>query len=113
MTAHLPSALSRLTTLTSLADRATIGRAAVSASIPVSASPWGVAVTPDGRKAYVACQPTNTVSVVDTLTRTVVRNPLTFGILPIGVAMSPDGAAVYVTTEARRPSRCWIRRPTR
>lgn len=80
---------------------------AVSAPIPVGSFPYGVAVTPDGRFAYVAncgefClsdEPSSvsTVSVIDTATNTVAATvplPPTSG--PTGVAITPDGKFAYV-----------------
>jgi YVTN family beta-propeller protein len=43
----------------------------VVATIPVGAFPEGVAITPDGTRAYVTNE-SNTVSVIDTATNTVV-----------------------------------------
>ncbi len=42
------------------------GTAAVTRRIPVGGNPAAVAVTPDGRSAYVTSDASNTVSVVDT-----------------------------------------------
>jgi YVTN family beta-propeller protein len=62
--------------------------------------PYGVAVTPDGTKAYVTNAgdiniPGNTVSVINTSTNTIVTN-VTVGDMPWGVAVTPDGKKVYV-----------------
>jgi YVTN family beta-propeller protein len=70
----------------------------VVATVPVGVQPEGVAVTPDGKHAYV----TNftglaigTVSVIDTATNTVVATvPVGYG--PTGVAVTPDGKHAYV-----------------
>lgn len=81
---------------------------AISATIPVGLLPAAVAVTPDGRFAYVAncgesClsgdEPSSvsTVSVIDTATNTLAATitlPPTSG--PTGVAITPDGALAYV-----------------
>ncbi|WP_306192804.1 MULTISPECIES: serine/threonine-protein kinase, partial [unclassified Streptomyces] len=61
-------------------------------SIQVGKSPGGVAVSPDGRRAYA----TNyfgpaSVSVIDTATNRTVGNPIGVGYKPYGVAVSPDG----------------------
>ena len=66
------------------------------ATIPVGATPFGVAVAPDGGHVYVANLGSNTVSVIDANTGSVVRNPITFGLAPFGVAVAPDGSHVYV-----------------
>ena len=41
-------------------------------TIPVGPSPFDVAITPDGSRAYVANQGNGTVSVIDTSTRSVI-----------------------------------------
>jgi YVTN family beta-propeller protein len=65
----------------------------MTATIPVGGG-WGVAVSPDGRRVYVA---NGELAVIDTATNTVAE---TLGICApnsIGVAVSPDGSRVYVT----------------
>ncbi|WP_330342328.1 serine/threonine-protein kinase [Streptomyces sp. NBC_00557] len=66
-------------------------------SIQVGNSPGGVAVSPDGRRAYA----TNyfgpaSVSVIDTATNRTVGNPIEVGSKPQGVVVSPDGRRAYV-----------------
>ncbi|MFD4977113.1 beta-propeller fold lactonase family protein [Streptomyces sp. NPDC058424] len=65
-------------------------------SIQVGKSPGGVAVSPDGRRAYA----TNyfgpaSVSVIDTAANRTVGNPIDVGKKPVGVAVSPDGSRAY------------------
>ncbi|MFJ5157450.1 serine/threonine-protein kinase, partial [Streptomyces sp. NPDC088353] len=65
-------------------------------SIQVGNSPGGVAVSPDGRRAYA----TNyfgpaSVSVIDTATNRTVGHPIPVGDKPQGVAVSPDGRRAY------------------
>jgi YVTN family beta-propeller protein len=72
----------------------------VGSPIPVGTHPFGVAVTPDGSKVYVANQNDGTVSVIATATNTVVGSPITVGTLPFGVAVTPDGSKVYVANFA-------------
>ena len=72
----------------------------VVATVTVGTSPQGVAITPNGTRAYV----TNfgdgivpgTVSVIDTATNMVVAT-VTVGRGPVGVAIIPDGTHAYVT----------------
>ena len=92
---------------------------AVVATIPVSTGPFGVAVTPDGTRAYVTngssppSPPTLSstsvdireliqnlpgVSVIDTATNTVIAT-IPVGLVPFGVAITPDGTRAYVTNE--------------
>src|SRR5690606_3747988 len=55
-----------------------------------------LAISPDGTKLYVTNQIFNgTLSVVDTLTRTVIQT-VNVGNLPFGVAVSFDGAKIFV-----------------
>ena len=66
------------------------------ATIAVGGGPGSVAVNPAGTRAYVTNSGSDTVSVVDTATNTVVATP------PVGdasgaVAINPAGTRVYVT----------------
>jgi YVTN family beta-propeller protein len=65
-------------------------------SITVGSNPYGVAVTPDGTKAYVTNYGSDTVSVIDVATGTVLGS-ITVGIAPAEVAVTPDGTKAYVT----------------
>jgi YVTN family beta-propeller protein len=55
-------------------------------SVPVGQRPWGIALTPDGRKLYTANGPSNDVSVVDA-ERLTVEKKIPVGKLPWGVAL--------------------------
>lgn len=56
--------------------------------VPVGRRPWGIAVTPDGRKLYVANGVSDDVSVIDTATeRAVATIPAGKG--PWGVVIGP------------------------
>ena len=57
------------------------------ATIPVGQFPDGVAITPDGTRAYVATE-LGTVSVIDTATNTVVAT-IPIGGEPLGIAITP------------------------
>ncbi|MDI9915675.1 YncE family protein, partial [Rhodococcus sp. IEGM 1379] len=65
--------------------------AAVTVTIAVGASPTGIAITPDGARAYVTNYYGNSVSVIETATNTVDTNTITVGANPVGVAITPDG----------------------
>ncbi|MEU2113529.1 beta-propeller fold lactonase family protein [Streptomyces sp. NPDC019507] len=67
----------------------------VTATVPVGNLPFGVAVTPDGTRAYVANELDDTVSVIDTATHTVLAT-VPVGTQPAGVAVTPDGTRAHV-----------------
>jgi YVTN family beta-propeller protein len=77
----------------------TTATGAVSAPITVGSNPVSVAITPDGKHAYVTNEGTNgagdTVSVITTATGAV--SPITVGSGPDAVAFTPDGKQAYVT----------------
>ena len=73
------------------ATNMSIGSPILTDSLPV-----GVAVSPDGRYAYVSNNNSSTISVIDTVSRTVV--PVNVAAPPIGIAVTPDGKYVYVTS---------------
>ena len=66
----------------------TTATGAVSAPITVGNGPVGVAITPDGKRAYVANNGDGTVSVITTATGAV-SAPITVGKDPYGVAICP------------------------
>jgi len=68
-------------------------------TIPVSPSPYELAVTPDQRHVYVADLAGNSVSVIATATNTVVAT-IPVGSSPNGVAVTPNGNFVYVANYA-------------
>src|SRR5262249_30193928 len=66
------------------------------ATIPVGSNPAAVAVSPDGKKAYIANVDSNTVSVLDLSSNSIAVSipvPLFSG---ASMVMSPDGARLYV-----------------
>ena len=72
-------------------------------AVQVGENPHEVAVTRDGRLAFVANPGSNTVSIVEIATgieRKRLRSPL-FG-FPHGMAVHPDGTTVYLTSEQRQ-----------
>jgi len=71
-------------------------------------TPTGIAITPDGKKAYVANAITpNTVTVLDLDTNTVVST-IPVSILPEFMAMRYDGAFAYVTGGASTHSSSYV-----
>ena len=66
--------------------------------LPVGTGPLCVAVTPDGKHAYVTNLFSKSVSVIDTASNTVVAT-VPVGIRPFGVSVTPDGKHAYVTDQ--------------
>ncbi len=66
--------------------------AAVVATIPVESFGTGVAITPDGSRAYVAAS--GGIFAIDTRTRGVVAK-IDTGNVPYAIAMAPDGRRAY------------------
>lgn len=81
----------------------TFPRAVKSATITVGAGPAGVAISPDGRKTYVANRVDGTLSVLNTATNQLILTaPLDAAInMPVqAIAVSPDNRRVYVSAGA-------------
>lgn len=76
----------------------------MTATILVGNLPEGVAVSPDGRKAYVANKADGTVSMINTVTNQVIGFPRLLDpnlVMPVqGIAASPDNRRVYVAGNA-------------
>ena len=66
-------------------------------TISIGDHPIGVAITPDGTKAYVANNYGNTVSVINVATGAASTISTGIGNGPDGVAITPDGTKAYVT----------------
>nr|WP_281376337.1 serine/threonine-protein kinase [Actinomycetospora corticicola] len=63
------------------------------AQIPVPASPHWVALTPDGKRAYVTNHVPGQITVIDTTTNSVTGTiPIGSGLAPHSIAVSPDGS---------------------
>ena len=60
----------------------------VAAEVTVESDPLGVAITPDGTRAYVTNKSADAVSVIDTSTNTVLTT-VPLGGPPWGVAITP------------------------
>jgi len=69
------------------------------APIPVGGDPDSIAISPDGRTAYVSNEIDGTVSVIETATDRVVGAPIAVGANPAGLALTPNGATLYVADE--------------
>jgi YVTN family beta-propeller protein len=70
--------------------------ALVGSPITVGANPVGIAITPNGSRAYVTNNGGGTVAVINTQTNAVVGSPIAVGTSPRGIAITPDGSRAYV-----------------
>src|SRR5262249_21642241 len=71
----------------------------VVATIPVDGAPIRIAVTPDGKRAYMAIRKSSSSGVIaalDTATNTVVATIPVTDFFIAGVAITPDGKRAYV-----------------
>ena len=66
-------------------------------TVPIGVFPVGVAVTPNQSLVFAVNNVSNTVSVIETVTNTVVKTIGISGARPEGIAITPDGALAYVT----------------
>ncbi|MER6784308.1 hypothetical protein ABT330_06650 [Streptomyces sp. NPDC000658] len=80
----------------------------VAAKVHVALQPRDVTVTPDGSRLYVSHQPTQSVSVIDTASMSVVREFPAEGVDRL--MMSPDGERLYA---ASAQGQCVLVFPTR
>ena len=72
-----------------------VGTGSISATIPLTGSPTGMALSPGGQLLYAAQSSANSVAVIDTGSNTVVAT-IPVGTTPIGVAVAPNGQTAYV-----------------
>jgi YVTN family beta-propeller protein len=66
-----------------------------SPSLPNGTGPIGVALTPDGSRAYVTARLEDRVYVINTITSSVMGG-IAVGDRPVGITVSPNGTRVYV-----------------
>jgi len=69
------------------------------ATIRVGKEPRSVAITPNGKRAYVTNMAAGTVSVIDTVSRSVIKT-IKVGTEPFGCVVSPNGKKVFVTNQS-------------
>jgi YVTN family beta-propeller protein/autotransporter-associated beta strand protein len=55
-----------------------------------------VAISPDGRRAYVCSQDTHSVWVIDVATKTLTGAAIGVGVFPWSIAVTPDGSKAFV-----------------
>ncbi len=65
-------------------------------TIPVGSAPEGVAISPDGRKVYVANKSAHTVSMVNTATNQVIGTTPNLSMPVHSLAVSPDNRRLYI-----------------
>lgn len=66
----------------------TVTNTVIGTPIPVGFNPIGVAITPDGSRAYV-CIGDSTVVVIDTTTDSIIDSPIPVGLFPYLIAIGP------------------------
>src|SRR5438093_72845 len=94
-----PSAGAPTAYVVNLADGVSVintGTNTIVTTVTAGTGPQAVAITPDGRFAYVVNLTSNDVSVINTATNTVAAT-VAVGFGPFGVAITPNGAFAYVT----------------
>src|SRR5947199_240574 len=99
-----PSAGAPTAYVVNLADGVSVietGTNTVVTTVTAGTGPQAVAITPDGRFAYVVNLTSNDVSVINTATNTVAAT-VAVGFGPFGVAITPNGAFAYVTAFGAR-----------
>lgn len=68
--------------------------------VSVGLDPSDIAVTPDGRRAYVANEASDSVTPIDlTATPPAPGQPIAVGSHPVALAITPDGSRVYVVNK--------------
>jgi DNA-binding beta-propeller fold protein YncE len=71
------------------------GIAGVRAFINVGSAPKALAVTPNGRRVFVANTGDGTISVISTQDSSVLGNPIAVGGVPVSMAMQTSGAYLF------------------
>lgn len=66
------------------------------ATATAGAGASAVALSPDGKRAYVTNADGNSVSVIDTATNTTAATIKDVGNFPVAIALSPNGRSVYI-----------------
>jgi YVTN family beta-propeller protein len=72
----------------------------VGSPIAIGATPFGIAITPDGRSAYVTNYSAGKVSMIDTQAKQMAGLPIGVGMKPSGIAITPDGREAFLTNGA-------------
>lgn len=69
------------------------------ATVPVGKLPTEIALTPDGKTAYLLNSVSNTVSMVSRASGVLTTRTIKAGRYPIGLAMTPSGNRVFITRQ--------------
>jgi YVTN family beta-propeller protein len=69
----------------------------VIATVPVGSHPVTSAFNPNNGNMYVTNQGSNSISVIDGRTNTVIGSPIPVGTSPSGIAFNPNNGNIYVT----------------
>ncbi|MDX9795937.1 MAG: autotransporter domain-containing protein, partial [Arcobacteraceae bacterium] len=77
----------------------TLTGAVIDTPITVGQGPIGIALSPDGSKAFVTNRNNDTVSVINTTTNTVIST-VNVGDAPLGITLNFDGSKAYVTNSS-------------
>src|SRR5215469_10992164 len=78
-------------------------------AITVGSFPFAIAITPDGKTAYVANTDSNTVTPIRTATDTALK-AIKVGSGPVAIAIIPDGKTAYVSRSEEHTSELQSRR---
>jgi YVTN family beta-propeller protein len=82
--------------LSSNLDTISTSNYGIVASVAAAQLPYGLAVAPDGRRAYVTDAVNSNVAIVDLVREQLVRRaPVAY--LPVGLAVTPNSSEVYVS----------------
>ena len=75
--------------------------------VRIGSEPMGIEAGPADGRVYVANAGSDSVSVIDALSRRVIDTvPLDFGSRPVDLAVSPDGLRLYVAASERSTVKC-------
>jgi YVTN family beta-propeller protein len=70
----------------------------VKGTVGPTSGPCGIAITPDGTRAYVSDSGGSGVRIIDTSTNMLLTPNIGVGLGPCEIAVTPDGTHVYVAT---------------
>jgi autotransporter-associated beta strand protein/YVTN family beta-propeller protein len=92
--AFVPNLSSDFVTVIDTASNTVVG------SVSVPGGSRSVAITPDGRRAYLVGAWAEVVQPIDVATRMAIGSPIFTGGQPLGIAIAPDGLKAYVARQS-------------